>query len=260
VLGVELEESPKRIAPGLWATEPDVDKIIRDYARTVSEELKLHYKYLRVLNLDKIFNIIEHTPGVEEQALLQKLTELINRNDFDYLIVDNAPTGIALRVLLLPQIMLTWMNYLLKLRKEIVKRKKIVEGRGVNDPVLNILNEELSKLKGFDEYLKSNRHKVVLVLNAEEMPILEAIRIRKTLAQFSMNPCAVIVNKLITQGTEDPTLSAMKEVQKVWLSKVEQEFNEQQIIKLPYLPIPPKGIEKLRKLAKEHLGETICKV
>ncbi|UXD21544.1 anion transporter [Ignicoccus pacificus DSM 13166] len=259
VLGVELSEEPKRIAPGLWASEPDVDKIIREYAKNISEEFKQHYKYLRVLNLDKVFDVLEHTPGVEEQALLQKLMELKN-TDFDYVVVDNAPTGIALRVLLLPQIMLTWMNYLLKLRKDIVKRREIVEEKKVHDPVLELLEKEIQELEEFDKYLKSKHHKVILVLNAEEMPVLEAIRIKDTLNKFSMKPCAVIVNKLIIQDTSDPTLVSMKESQQKWLKKIHEEFKDMQIVKLPYLPVPPKGVERLRELAKEYLGEGICKV
>ncbi len=259
VLGVELSEEPKMIVPGLWAAEPDVDSIIRNYAKRISEELKQHYKYLKALNLEKLFKVIEHTPGVEEQALLEELMRL-SKTDFDYVVVDNAPTGIALKVLILPEIMLTWMNSLKKIRLEIIKRRKIIEEKEeIEDLVLKELEKEIDEMSKFKEFLTSPNNRIVLVVNAEEMPVLEALRIKEKLTAFNMKPCAIVVNKLIMYDTDDPTLKSIKDNQMKWLHFIHENFGDLEIVKLPYLPQPPKGVDRLREIADEWLGEDVCK-
>jgi len=260
VLGVDLDSTPRQVAPNLWASEPDVDEIIRSYTKKISEELKSHYKYLKVFNLERLFDIVENTPGVEEQALFEEVVKLKSMEEFDYIVIDHAPTGIALRVLLLPEIMLTWTKYLYDLRKEILKRRKIVENVDIQgDPVLKMLEDEIKKLGDMRYFIKGSHNKILLVVNAEEMPVMEALRIRNTLRKFDISVCGVIVNKLILENTTDPTLSSIKENQSFWLKKIQEEFQDINIIKIPYLPRPPKGLDTLKELASRVLGEDVCK-
>ncbi len=246
VLATKLREEPKEIAPNLWAAEPDVDEVIRRFTKEIAEEIKLHYKYLKVLNLDKLISILELSPGVEEQALLEELIKFMNM-DFDYLVVDHAPTGIAVRVLSLPSIMLMWLNSLINLRKEILrKREALAKLRGyeekLDDPVLKILQEELERMKRTDELIKNpNTHSIYIVLNPEELPVLEGIRIKEMLERAQLPLKAVVVNKYVEE-----------EEAIYWYNKVLEVFKNTKIFKVPKFKKPPKGIEELAKVA-EHL-------
>lgn len=75
VLGAKVGEEPEEVAPNLYAAEPNVDRIISSFVKRVVEELQDHYKYLKVYNLDNVLRVLEYTPGVEEQALLEALAK-----------------------------------------------------------------------------------------------------------------------------------------------------------------------------------------
>ncbi len=244
VLATELKEEPKEVAPNLWAAEPDVDDVIRRFTKGIAEEIKLHYKYLKVLNLDKLISILELSPGVEEQALLEELIKFMNMN-FDYLVVDHAPTGVAVRVLSLPSIMLMWLNSLINLREEILKKKESLarlrghEGK-LEDPVLKILQEEFEKMKRTDNIIKDHyTHSIYVVLNPEELPVLEGIRIKEMLNKAQLPLKAVVVNKYIE---DEEALS--------WYNKVLKTFTNAKVFKVPKFKKPPKGIEELAKVAE----------
>ncbi|WP_148202288.1 ArsA family ATPase [Ignicoccus hospitalis] len=258
VLGAKVGEEPEEVAPNLYAAEPNVDRIISSFVKRVVEELQDHYKYLKVYNLDNVLRVLEYTPGVEEQALLEALAKFMNLEVFDYLVIDHAPTGLSVRVLLLPEIMEGWLERLIELRKQIIKRRKIL-GDDEEDQVLNILLEELEKNKKLKELLKDpERSSVIVVLNPEEMPFLEAKRIKDTLADFGIPLCGVVVNKIVSERHEDSIVRSIMEEQKRWLSRINEEFKDYKIIRVPYLVPPPKGLETLKKVGREVWGGALC--
>ncbi len=244
VLNVKLSAEPKQITHNLWAAEPDVDEVIRSYTRELAKEIKAHYKYLRVLNLDKLISVLELSPGVEEQALLEELIKYLE-SDFDYLVVDHAPTGIAVRVLSLPSIMLMWINSLIGLRKEIIKKEEMLkkirgEETKTSDPVLKILEEEKERMEKADKVIRSpESHSIYVVLNPEELPVLEALRIKNMMMQAQLPLKAVVVNKYINN----------EEAQK-WYEKVKEEFAGFKIFRVPKFEKPPKGLESLEEVSK----------
>ncbi len=244
VLSSELSEEPKEVAPNLWAAEPDIDNVIRNFTKDIAEEIKIHYKYLKVLNLDKLISVLELSPGVEEQALLEELVKFM-KMDFDYLVVDHAPTGIAVRVLSLPSIMLMWLDSLINLRKEIVKRKEaLAKLRGlkeeIEDPVLKILKEEKGKMEETDKIIKNPlSHSIYIVLNPEELPVLEGIRIKEMLGRAQLPFKAVVVNKYV----EDEEATR-------WYKKILEAFAGVKVFRIPKFKKPPKGLDELNNVAE----------
>ncbi len=258
VLGIEIGEEPKEVSENLYAMEPNIAKLMESYTKEVVSEIESHYKYLKVLNLDKLLKIIEYTPGVEEQVILEEIAKLMNL-EYDYIVIDHAPTGLSVRVLLLPQVLLTWLEQLRELRLQILKRREILGQRTAEDKVLELLNSEIDKYKEIDSILKDpNKSAVIIVLNPEEMPCLEASRIKDVLTNFNLPLCGVIVNKTIEGNPVDETLINMKREQAKWLEFIEKEFKGLKIIKIPYIAPPPRGLDNLEELAKGRLGEPLC--
>ena len=252
-LGVELSNEPKEISHNLYAAEPDIELEISRFTQRISKELESHYRYLKVFNLDKVLKTIEFMPGVEEQVLFELFSRYADM-DFQYLIVDHPPTGIALRVILFPIIMSLWVERLYELRREIVRRRTILANLGgeksEKDSVLELLEGELKKLRKMEKMIKTREsHKIGLVVNPEELPVLEAKRTRETLRRFGIETEFVIVNKVAPEGSE------LRKHQSPWLETVERTFGD---IKLHYVPLtlpPPKGIERISKIAEETIGE-----
>jgi len=251
-LGVELSPEPKEIYHNLFAAEPDIDSEIRNFSKSIVEELKSHYKYLKAFNLDKMIDILEYMPGVEEQVLFDLFVKY-TREDYEYLIIDHPPTGLALRVLLYPDLMLNWTSRLYEMRKEIIRRRRALakmEGKQEleGDPVLEILESELRKLEGIRKLIKSSDlHRVGLVLNPEELPFLEAKRALHTLRKFGIDVSFSIINKVL------PPESGLAQHQKKWLEMTREVFPR--VIEVPFVYPPPKGISEIREMARRFIGD-----
>ncbi len=244
VLNITLNNDVKQVYENLYASEPDFDEIVKNYAKNIANEIKEKYKYLRAWNLDKLVDLIENTPGTEEYAIFMKLVEIYNQN-WDYVVVDHAPTGLSVKVLILPRILKSWIEVLLKLRKEIYTRKKALaklKGEEIEDEVYKKLEEEYNLYKRFEEeFSNPKKTKVVLVLNPEELPFFEAKRAYEQLTRYGIKPCGIVINKIMEN-----------ERHREMLKQIEKEFRNLKIVKVKYSEKPPRGIEELKELSKHY--------
>ena len=123
----KLSDKPRKIDKQLRVSELDLNKWVRLYLKGVEEQVRETYKYLTALNLEHYFKIIKYSPGIEEYALLMAYEHLTQKhNDMDYIVFDMPPTALTLRFFELPKISLLWLNQLLNLRNEILKKREII--------------------------------------------------------------------------------------------------------------------------------------
>ncbi len=250
LLGLELGDEAKEVYRNLYASEPDFDEIIKEYSRSIAKEIKEKYKYLRAWNLDKLIDLIESTPGTEEYAIFMKLVRLYDEN-WDYVVVDHAPTGLSVKVLILPKILSSWIEVLMKLRKEIVVRKKAIakmRGEEIEDEVYERLKSEYEQYKKFERiFTDPNMTKVVLVLNPEELPFFEARRAYEQLIRHGIRPCGVVINKIMEN-----------ERHKRMVKEIESYFKGLKVVKVKFRERPPRGVGELKELAKEYAPLLSC--
>jgi arsenite-transporting ATPase len=225
VLDIPLEDRSKEIAPRLSAMEVDVEGRIRRYLERAADRFQGVYRYLRVFNLDQSLDLLRYAPGVEEEALLEALRELLLApgGESGVVIVDTPPTGLTLRVLGLPRISLLWLDRLIAVRGRILDLRGMVahvqgervfevEGermrlphRAAEDPVLRELHTARRELKALEALLTDGgRTAVAAVMNPETLPLLETLRTLGALGRFGLPAGAVIVNKMLN-GNRMPT-------------------------------------------------------
>jgi arsenite-transporting ATPase len=121
IFGVKLTHKKKKFTKNLYLQEIDLDTAASEYVKTNVSLLTEVYGYLQSFNMDKYFKVLRFSPGIEEYAALTALEKIL-RNEvskYDYLVIDTPPTGLTLRMLALPRITLTWVDQLIRLRKEI---------------------------------------------------------------------------------------------------------------------------------------------
>jgi len=70
----------------LNATEIDTDRLIERYLSETSNKLKNTYKYLTVMNIDRYFDILKNSPGIEEYAILQAIQDLF-KTDYEAIVL-----------------------------------------------------------------------------------------------------------------------------------------------------------------------------
>ncbi|EEB74731.1 ArsA family ATPase [Thermococcus sp. AM4] len=268
VLMEKLSDKPKKIIDNLYASELDMEKLIKAYLKHLEKNLKNMYRYLTVINLEKYFEVLSYSPGIEEYATLEAIREILTEGDqWDVIVFDTPPTGLTLRVLALPRISLIWADKLIDIRRKILQRRKAIanikgeeeyeiEGEKfklpkeeAEDPVMKELLQYRSEVQFVEDVITNpNKTSVVAVMNPEMLPLYETERAYESLKKFKVPLRLIVVNKVIQLREEIPELKVKMEAQRKVLEEVERKFRGVDVIKLPMFAEEPRGIEWLRKL------------
>lgn len=159
---------------------------------------------LKVLNAESVLKAARYTPGLEEDAIIRELSRLYRLTDYDYLVVDMPPTGLAIRVLMLPELYTSWLDGLIDVRSRILSLKYTIgRVRGirqeVSDPVLNRLIELRNMYSGLYTNLKNpERTSFIIVANPEPLPLYEMKEITRALAEsLDARPRLLVMNKVV---------------------------------------------------------------
>jgi arsenite/tail-anchored protein-transporting ATPase len=117
------------IDPGKWFEE--LKQRYRAWTDSLFGSLsggsKLEIKFDR----EAMRELVELTPpGIDEIAALSSITDLLDKIEYDTIVLDTAPTGHLIRFLELPQVALSWVRTFIKLLlkyQQIVHANKIAE-------------------------------------------------------------------------------------------------------------------------------------
>ncbi|MGM0383936.1 MAG: ArsA family ATPase [Thermodesulfobacteriota bacterium] len=200
----QLSSKETNLVPNLSAIEIEQERWIKKYLSDIQRQIKRTYSYLTAFNLDRYFNVIKHAPGLEEYALILAFKDIRKRfAHYDFLVFDMPPTALALKFFNIPYLSLIWIEHILALREEIIKKRDIITK-------ITIINKEretdkiLNKLKEMkNEYLDlkdtfestSNTH-IKLVLNPDKLSFAESLRILHFLKDININLSQLILNKM----------------------------------------------------------------
>jgi arsenite/tail-anchored protein-transporting ATPase len=213
VFGVVLNHKKHRFTDSLYLKEVNLQRLCREYLQREIGVFTETYRYLQTINLDNYFSVLKYSPGIEEYALLTSIEETVRSEiDFDYIVFDTPPTGLTLRFLALPWITVTWIDRLIQIRQEILKKRHtIYRIRGLLDDKETILSydendddilKRLKKLKGnyqaLSSVLQGKDCGIVLVYNPDTLSLKESKRLIDGLYELKL-PLRLLINNKIQQ-------------------------------------------------------------
>ena len=274
VLGLSLGEEPLEVCRNLYAVEVDFEHMILKHLKNLTDKIKDIYGYLRIFNLDSYIDVLKHSPGIEEYATLDKITEVIKSNmakkEYEVIVFDTPPTGLTLRIMALPSISSIWINKLIQLRMAILDRRRMVEritGEKIksviggkvfeapSEPKEDPIYNELLRIKDDVElvnsiFKNSKTTSTILIINPEILPILEARRALDFLKKLNIPVKYLIINKVLNIREAPESLKLKVKQQEEALGKARELFKELNIIEIPFLPREPKGLSELEELGR----------
>jgi len=270
VFMVELRDMPRQITENLYGMELDMEKVIKSYLKHLEDSMKYMYRYLTVINLEKYFEVLSYSPGIEEYATLEAIRDILKEGDqWDIIVFDTPPTGLTLRVLALPKIAKIWSEKLIEIRRKILdkrltiekiqgERKFVIEGKEYKLPSKEgedeVLKELLNYKKEVEEVLNTitdkDRTSVVAVMNPEMLALYETQRAKNSLVKFNIPLNLIVVNKVITLNVDLPQLKVKMETQKEVLGEISEKFKGMDIIHLGMYEKEPRGIDMLKNMGK----------
>ncbi len=249
IFQTELSETPRKVTENLFAKEIDIELRIKEYLSDVEEQVKQSYSYLTALNLENYFGIIKHSPGIEEYALVLTYIEITKTfSEKDYIIFDMPPTALALKFFGLPRLSLLWLEKLLELRNEIIRKREIItkiklgKKEFERDKLLNKLNQQISVYSEVKTTFENKEQtKINLVLNPDKLSFSESELIMKKLDEFNLPISEIVVNKYISGYS---------------LNRIKETFENTDLRILPLSEKPLLGLDSLENYLRSVLQRT----
>lgn len=257
LLGVVPAREPTRVADRWEVLELDAEHAAREHVDRIAREA------VDVVPKEVMPAVRRHldaalaSPGTVESALLDRLTDvLLDTSGYDRIVVDTAPTGHTLRLLVLPDLLSGWVEGLVRRREDILRTDRMVRSMAGDepdpepDPVATRLRARRDRLAAMHRLLVEDAV-VHLVLVPERLPIAETVRARDALQAGGLRVGTMVVNRVFPDGV-DPFLAARQVRQREWLAEIDRLLGDHPRVQLPHLAHDP-GRADLGRLA-DQLG------
>lgn len=250
IFDTKIGGKTKKVATNLYALEIDPEMETENYINSVKENIKGVVQSAMMEEVHRQLDTAKASPGADEAALFDRLISIIleERNQFDRLVFDTAPTGHTIRLLSLPELMGVWIKGLLDKRRITNENysRLIHDGEPVEDPIYDVLRERQSRFsKAREVLLDKEQTGFIFVLNPERLPILETEKAIKLLSNYDLHVSTLIVNKVLPEDVDGSFMTERKKHEKQYIDKIEDKFSKQ---KLLYVPLFSKDI-----VSKEQL-------
>lgn len=218
IFDTDFSDKPKRVTDNLRVAQADIDNWIAEYLQGVEDQIRSNYTYQTAFNLEKHLKVVKHSPGIEEYGLLLAFQHYRKQyRDADIIVFDMPPTALTTKFFNLPSLSLVWLDNLLELRTEIMKKKEIITKiqLGKKEVECDKVKNKLTQQQAFftelrDIFQSPDRCSVNLVINPDRLSFAEAERIDTSLAEMGMQLSHLIMNKVAegsTWDTDSPLMS-----------------------------------------------------
>nr|WP_026799425.1 ArsA family ATPase [Pontibacillus halophilus] len=250
----KMTGKPTKLKENLYGLEIDPKEEVSHYLSSVKQNLKGLVHSHMVQEVHRQIDLAGASPGSEESALFDRIVNIIleEKNQYEYLLFDTAPTGHTIRLLSLPELMGVWMDQMIKKREKINNSytELLNDGQAVDDPIYDVLQRRRVKFQQVREILlDSSKTGFVFVMNPERLPIMETKHAIQQLEQFDLPVEHLIVNKILPDGADGNFLLKRKEQEKKYLQEIERTFKEKQLLYVPLLSQDVASMDQLQEVS-----------
>ncbi|HEV2370331.1 MAG TPA: ArsA family ATPase, partial [Acidimicrobiales bacterium] len=223
-----IDSHPTPVASRLWATQLDATERLEETWGDVQDYLAQLFDWAGMDAVEA--EELSVLPGLDELFALTEINTLARDADYDVVVVDCAPTADTLRLLSLPDILSWYMQRLFPVERRVVRLVRPVVSRLTSmpvagEPVFAGALRLYERLEGVRELLAdTGTTSVRLVVNPEKMVIAEARRTATYLGLFGYHVDAVVANRLLPEGVNDPWFKAWKAAHAEHLQTIEDGF------------------------------------
>lgn len=233
-------------------------------ARKVMEEFKQKYggeildilqqgTYLADEETEDIFHL--DIPGMDEVMSLKKIIDFMDSSDYQQYIVDTAPTGHTLRLLMLPELLDNWIKFLASLRwkyhvmvRQFAREERIARA----DQFLFEMKKTVKKVKALLQ--NAEKTEFVVVTIAEKMGVSETEDLLRNLAQMHIPSRHIIINNIFPPE-ESHFARTRREAQERYIAEIKKKFSTHSIIEVALQPTEIQGIASLQQLSAQLFAQ-----
>jgi len=199
--------------------------------------------YLDEQDIDSIFAL--PIPGMDEVMGFKTIVDLIEEAKFDKYIADTAPTGHALRLLTLPELLDDWIKVMAKMRWKYRYMVERFAGEYKPDEGDDFLLSMKKTVKRIENLLKDqSRCEFIAVTIPEDMAVLETERLLNNLNNYGIKVKQLVINNVIESRNCGFCRERRKEQEK-YINRIRKRFSNLKMTITPLQPREVKGIDAL---------------
>jgi arsenite-transporting ATPase len=245
--------APVAGADGLHGQQLDAQDRMEDAWVEIQQYLLEVFRWAGVEGLEA--EELSVLPGLDEIFALSDIKLHATTGEWDVVVVDCAPTAETIRLLSLPDVLSRYMERIFPVGRRVTRAVSPLVARVssvpvAGDEVFAATQRFYDRLDGVRAILTDGRRTSVrLVVNPERMVIAEARRTHTYLSLFGYHVDAVVANKLLPDGIEDPWFARWKAAHAEHLAAIERGFAPVPVLRVPLQPTEQVGLPALRRFA-----------
>jgi arsenite/tail-anchored protein-transporting ATPase len=255
---VELGPLTVEIAPNLHGQQLDAQDRMEDSWVEIQGWLQEVFRWAGVEGLEA--EELAVVPGLDEVFALSDIKQHASSDQWDVVVVDCAPTAETVRLLSLPDVLGRYMERLFPLGRRVNRvvspmLARVTSLPMADDSVFAATQRFYDRLDGVRQVLADGaRTSVRLVVNPERLVIAEARRTYAYLSLFGYHVDAVVANRLLPDGIDDPFFVSWKALHDEHLATIETTFDPLPVLRVPWQPAEPVGLAALRQVGEALHG------
>jgi arsenite-transporting ATPase len=184
------------INPGEWFE--DLKQRYRSWTKSLFDSLTsgsgLDIKFDR----EAMQELVELTPpGIDEIAALGVISDLVDQNKYDVIVLDTAPTGHLVRFLELPEVALDWIRTFIKL---LLKYQNVVHAGKIGEELV-ALSKSIKRVLAL--LTDPKLCEFVGVAIPEQMSLEETVDLARSLKQLGVPMQRLLINGVIPDSAAD---------------------------------------------------------
>jgi arsenite-transporting ATPase len=249
----ELGPRPIEVAERLWAQEVSALHEVEEHWKRLQEYATSVFATQGMD--DVVAEEVANPPGMDEAASLMWIKHYVERDEYDVLVVDCAPTGETLQLLTFPDAAKWWLDKIYPWERRAMKIARpvlqpLMDIPLPSDDVFTSLHDLLLDLEGMKKILTDTSITTVrLVVNLEKMVVKEAKRAFTYLTLFGYVTDAIIVNRVLPDSLQDQLFRKWQRIQERYEVEVEKSFAPVPILHVPLFDQEVIGEKMLLKMA-----------
>ena len=249
-LGVELGSDLRPVAPGCDAQQLDALERMESSWGEIREWLVQVFDWAGLSAVEA--EELAVFPGFEELVALLEIDRLAQAGDHDVVVVDCAPTAESIRLLSLPDMLDWYMQRLFPASRRLTRLVGPVLSRFTDLPVAGAgvfdagerFHRQLARVR--DTLTDPAVTSVRIVVTPERMVVAEARRTHTYLSLFGYHVDAVVVNRILPEGGDDPFMASWRRAQCEQLEAIAEGFAPLPLVPAAHAHDEILGVEALR--------------
>lgn len=243
--------------PNLFAMEIDASKVLKEFKEEYGNEILEILQqgtYLADEETEELFQL--EIPGLDEVMSFKKIMDFMDSTDYEIYLVDTAPTGHTLRLLMLPDLLDNWIKFLGTLRWKYhtmvrhFAHKESIEGA---DKFLVDMKKTVKKVHALLQNVEKTEFVVVTI--AEKMAVSETQDLIYSLEKMHIPSRHIIVNNIFPQE-ECAFMQQRRLSQKQYIQTMKEIFPQHIITEIVLQATEVQGIARLQVLGAQLFTET----